>query len=70
MTKIRNMFRTFENSNFDIVSDWIPPGYFVSDFVLRDSSFDVSILVISYWVTSAKYSWDVILVDRFIKIFT
>jgi hypothetical protein len=54
MTKIRNMFRTLENSNFDIVSDWVPLGHFVSDFVLRDSRFDVSTRRISYGATSAN----------------
>jgi hypothetical protein len=49
MTRIPNMFRTFENSNFDIVSD----------FVLRDSSFDVSMNTINYGVTSANYFWDI-----------
>jgi hypothetical protein len=61
MTKLPNMFRTFENSNFDIVSDWVPLGHFVSDFVLRDSSFDVSMDTISYGATSSNYFWDVIL---------
>jgi hypothetical protein len=43
MTKTPNMFRTFENSNFDIVSD---------------SSLNVSIHTINYGVTSANYFWD------------
>ena len=51
------MFRTFGNSNFDIVSD----------FVLRDSGFDSSIHTMNYGVTSSNYFWDMTLGGEYIS---
>jgi hypothetical protein len=62
MTEIPNTFRTLENSNFDIVSDFELIAWAMLRSVLRDSGFDVSRNTLSYGATSSNYFWDVILV--------